>query len=136
MFTPPSHEQHIADLPGSMEEVGLGQINCAEKNRDGRSLNLRKYAVNIRFTLHFVPVIRCGSFTDDCISICSAGYLEGYSRCPTASYGRAVAVEIFIQLLFDTLNQALGIEEVSTVVSTLLMKHNIRAISIQLAPLL
>ncbi|GMG14988.1 unnamed protein product [Aspergillus oryzae] len=132
-FTAPTHQEHMADLASPVQEVDHGQVNCAEKDRDGSPLGSPEDTINIRLSLDLIPQVRRGSLSDDRIPICGARDFEGRSRCSTASYGGAVDVEILVQLLLNPPNQTAGVNQVLVAGATLSMELDIRAAVIQRA---
>lgn len=103
-LTAPTHQEHMADLASPVQEVDHGQVDCAEKDRDGSPLGSPEDTINIRLSLDLVPQVRRRSFPDNSVPIRGARDFEGRSRGSTASHGGAVDVEILVQLLLNLPN--------------------------------
>ena len=132
----PAHEEHVADLSRTMQEINLGQVNPSKEDRNRRPLYMLKNVVDVRFARHLLPKLRCHSFTNNCITVCGTSDLEQRPVRPTAPHWSAITIKVLIQLLPDHLHQLFHVDWVSVAMASQLMKLHIGTAGIQYTTLL
>lgn len=132
----PAHEKHMADLSRAVKEVGLGQIDCPEKNGNGRSLGPLEDPVDLGFARDPPPESRRRPLPDNGISEGGTRNLEWCARGPTRADRSAVMIQILIELRLEPLHQGSCADRMAVLPSAKHMQVPVGTLRVQRAALL